>query len=177
MRRFIISLCLPLAVTMVGLGCAPAEDAGGDGDADATDAMPAETVDPVALQESAQAAIEAGTESGPWVFGHDGTGLERVAAADLTNQPEQFANRKVLVHGTVSSVCQARGCWVEVTDAAGDKVVAASFDHGLVLPRNSTDLEIDLVGTMYADPIEEGEEQTYSFSLDGATLRRKSTDG
>lgn len=174
MRRFIISLCLPLAVAVIGLGCSTGGDAGEDDPSG--DTPSAEGADPVALQEAAQAAIDA-HESGPWVFGHDGSDLEHVTAADLTSQPEQYANRKVLVSGKVSSVCQARGCWVEVTDAAGDKVVAASFDHGLVLPRNSADLRIDLVGTMYPDPIEEGEEQTYSFSLDGATLRRDAADG
>jgi hypothetical protein len=157
-------------------GCEGSSDV--PSDQAATDEGGAEAVDPVAVQEVAQTAIDAGTDPGPWVFGHDGSDLETVAVSELTAAPEKFANRKVLVHGTVTSVCQARGCWVEVTDERGDKVVAASFDHGVVLPRNSADLQIDLVGTMYPDPVEEGEAQSYTFSLDGATLRRSNpTEG
>ena len=98
--------------------------------------------------------------------------FERVSIEALNASPADYADRKVVVSGSVARVCQARGCWVEVSDADGASMMASSFDHGVLLPNNCEAMPIELVGTMYADPVEEGEDQTYTFSMDGAHLQR-----
>jgi hypothetical protein len=40
-----------------------------------------------------------------------------VALADVAKDPAAFANRPFTTHGTVTSVCQEMGCWMEIKDA------------------------------------------------------------
>ncbi len=170
------------AIATITLGCAQSSDSetGGD-DAAATAesaAEPtAEPVDAAALEKAAadlaaeiETQITAGAAGHAWRFGQSDVECEELTAAVLNASPADYADVKVRIRGTVAAVCQARGCWVQVEDSSGEALFAKSFDHRVLMPKNCEGMEIDVVGTMYADPVEDGEEQTYSFSLDGATL-------
>ena len=169
------------ALTVLVLGCGSGSDSSSTDAAETTGngtvAASADAADTEALEKAAadfaakiESEINAGAGERMWHFGQSDVECETITADLLNANPADFADVKVRVKGKVAAVCQARGCWVQVEDTSGEKIFAKSFDHLVLMPKNCEGMAIDVVGTMYADPVEEGEEQTYSFSLDGATL-------
>ena len=69
----------------------------------------------------------------------------------LAKESVSYRNRQVVIEGVVKSVCQGRGCWVEVSD--GDKtVLAKSLDHSVTFPRDCTGQIVRVLGTVRINP-------------------------
>jgi hypothetical protein len=65
-----------------------------------------------------------------------GAQTERVALADLLRDPGRYADKTVRVEGKVSSVCQNRGCWLELGDDAGSAHVKLR-GHSFFVPKDA----------------------------------------
>ena len=61
---------------------------------------------------------------------------QRVALADLVRDPARYADKTVRVEGKVSSVCQNRGCWLELGDEAGSAHVKLK-GHSFFVPKDA----------------------------------------
>ncbi len=58
----------------------------------------------------------------------------------------------VKVRGTVSSVCQAKGCWMTITE--DDKEMFVKFkDYGFFMPKDIAGREIIMEGTAYREVV------------------------
>jgi len=58
----------------------------------------------------------------------------------------------VKVRGTVSSVCQAKGCWMTITE--GGKEMFVKFkDYGFFMPKDIAGREIIMEGTAYREVV------------------------
>jgi len=58
----------------------------------------------------------------------------------------------VKVRGTVTSVCQAKGCWMTIAD--GDKEMFVKFkDYGFFMPKDIDGREVIMEGTAYREVV------------------------
>lgn len=170
--RFLIPM---LAAAVALTGCAQTDESVPGTNEDAVEANDAgtesmaQTSDDEARRAAAEKSIEAGT-AGEWTFGGDLGEGQAVTIAALNSQPEQYAGNVVKIEGTVASVCKHMGCWVEVAGAGGEKIMVASEDHDVLLPRNSEGKPITVEGRFQQSDPDEGGQATYSMMLDAASI-------
>ena len=55
-------------------------------------------------------------------------------------------DRRVVLSGTVSDVCRTMGCWLEIEDADGARVLVMNKDHAFFIPRNARGRLVHAVG-------------------------------
>ena len=103
------------------------------------------------------AAVAAPSTSG----GPGGTLLlgERISSpfvplAEIASHPGQFQNRVVATTGTVTAVCQERGCWMEIHDASGEAHVRM-HGHSFFVPKTSSGHVARVQATVLSGPAEE----------------------
>ena len=60
----------------------------------------------------------------------------KVTLAELVKKPGAYADKTIQTEGTVTSVCQARGCWLELGDDSGTAHVKLG-SHEFFAPRSS----------------------------------------
>jgi hypothetical protein len=59
---------------------------------------------------------------------------ETVALADVAKNPGAYANKTFTTTGTVSAVCEHRGCWMEIKDDKGEAHIQMA-GHSFFVPR------------------------------------------
>ena len=78
-----------------------------------------------------------------------GADTERVSFADALKEPGKYADRKVVIEGVVTRVCQAEGCWVEIgPKSQADGKIRVTFDHKFAVPKDSSFMEFRAEGTL-----------------------------
>jgi hypothetical protein len=60
-----------------------------------------------------------------------------IALAAIAKDPASFANKTVVTTGTVTAVCQAMGCWMEIQDETGEAHVKM-HGHSFFVPKTSS---------------------------------------
>lgn len=83
---------------------------------------------------------------------HFGTALtvtQPTALAAIVATPQQYNGQTVRVDGTVAAVCQARGCWMQLTDA-DQRVHIRMHGHSFFIPRNAAGHRARVQGTVIA---------------------------
>lgn len=55
-------------------------------------------------------------------------------------------DRRVVLSGTVSDVCRTMGCWLEIEDGEGTRVLVMNKDHAFFIPRNARGRLVHAVG-------------------------------
>ncbi len=113
-------------------------------------------------------------------FGAPVTVKKPVDIARLAKDPARYSGKTLRLEGVVKSVCQGRGCWVEVADAKGASFIARSLDESVLLPKDCTGRRIAVQGVLTtmpaaaaAEPAEEGHacpRPNYVLSTQGAEL-------
>ncbi len=59
---------------------------------------------------------------------------------------------KVKVRGTVKSVCQAKGCWININDSQANTETFVKFkDYGFFMPKDCSDREVIMEGYAYRE--------------------------
>jgi hypothetical protein len=80
--------------------------------------------------------------------------------SQVVEDPDAYAGRPVLLQGTVSDVCQRKGCWTVLRD--GDAHVRIRFkDYGFFLPKDATGRAIYAEGTVDVKTLSEDEARHY----------------
>lgn len=70
--------------------------------------------------------------------------LDAVAAA-----PNDFAGKTVRVKGKISKVCQAKGCWMAISDTAGKHTARITFkDYAFFVPKDVAGRVTSVEGTI-----------------------------
>ncbi|MBO6516795.1 MAG: DUF4920 domain-containing protein [Bacteroidia bacterium] len=62
------------------------------------------------------------------------------------------------VSGTISAVCQAKGCWMKM-DMAGNDMLVKFKDYGYFVPMNSSDYSATVKGWAYVDTLSIADQQ------------------
>jgi hypothetical protein len=74
---------------------------------------------------------------------------KRVAFADALKEPRKYDGKTVVIEGVVRRVCQAEGCWVEISPKSkGDGSVRVTFDHKFVVPKDASEMNFRAEGTL-----------------------------
>ncbi len=70
--------------------------------------------------------------------------------SDILKNPENFINKKVLVKGTVTSLCSRRGCWMEIVGSeAGSRIRIKVKDGVIVFPMSAKGKDAYVEGIVY----------------------------
>lgn len=62
---------------------------------------------------------------------------EKVSLTDVAKNPNAFVGKKFATTGTVTAVCQHRGCWMEIKDDSGEAHIKMA-GHGFFVPRTAS---------------------------------------
>jgi hypothetical protein len=62
---------------------------------------------------------------------------EQVALSDVAKNPGAYSNKTFTTTGTVSAVCQHRGCWMEIKDDSGEAHIKMA-GHSFFVPRTAS---------------------------------------
>ena len=123
---------------------------------------------------SGAAAIGAGADSSIPQGEDFGAGLTLDHAAEVdevAKHPERYAGKPVLVHGTVSQVCQRKGCWMILRD--GEAHVRVRFkNYGFFLPRDCSGKEAYVEGTVRKDTLSKKTARHYEIETSGGDLSK-----
>jgi hypothetical protein len=76
-----------------------------------------------------------------------------VALADIAKAPGAYANKTVTTSGKVTSVCQEKGCWMEIADASGQAHIRM-HGHSFFVPKTAAGHLARVQATVLSDPDE-----------------------
>lgn len=83
-------------------------------------------------------------------FGKEITLTEKTKISEITNNPEDFVGKNVLVEGEVLDVCAAAGCWMELkSDDETGKIKIKVRDGDIVFPMSAKGKKALVEGTVY----------------------------
>ena len=80
-----------------------------------------------------------------------GAGLPVVALAAVVKDPAAFKGKPFVTTGTVTSVCQAMGCWMEIKDDATEAHIKMAGESFFV-PKTSAGHKARVQGTLTETP-------------------------
>lgn len=73
--------------------------------------------------------------------------VREVALAEVARAPGSVGDARFATRGTVSAVCQHKGCWMEIKDAAGEAHVKMA-GHAFFVPRTASGKRVKVSGTL-----------------------------
>jgi hypothetical protein len=77
----------------------------------------------------------------------------------------------VFISGVVERNCTAKGCWMQVAPAPGEKGVRVTFkDYGFFIPLNSKGMKVKAVGTIVTK--QHDKDHVDHLEAEGAALQR-----
>jgi hypothetical protein len=90
----------------------------------------------------------------------------KVALADLVKDPAAWAGKTVKTEGTVSAVCQEKGCWMVLR--SGEKSVRVTFkDYGFFVPKDSAGATAVMEGVFSVKTVPEKTAKHYAGETPG----------
>jgi len=105
-------------------------------------------------------------------------GLPKTPLADILDHPERYADRTVAVEGLVARACTRKGCWMEITESAGDPARACrvTFDeYAFFVPKDSPGSHTRLEGKVVTSRIKPSHVE--HLESEGARFSNKDPDG
>lgn len=76
----------------------------------------------------------------------DGVG-QRATLADIASAPASYADKKLVMEGTITAVCQHMGCWMELKDARGEAHVKMA-GHAFFVPKTASGKKARVLGKL-----------------------------
>ena len=93
-------------------------------------------------------------------------GAPKVALADLVKDPAAWSGKTVRTEGTISAVCQEKGCWMVLK--SGDQSVRVTFkDYGFFVPKDSAGATAVMEGVFNVKTIPEATARHYAEETKG----------
>lgn len=92
-----------------------------------------------------------------------------VALSDIVHQSSKYAKTTVKTEGKVTAVCQAAGCWMEISDTNGEAHVRMS-GHSFFVPKSASGRRAIVEGTVLPKP-DNGECEQEAFEATGKTVK------
>ncbi|HEV2881288.1 MAG TPA: DUF4920 domain-containing protein [Pyrinomonadaceae bacterium] len=95
-----------------------------------------------------------------------------VAFADVLKEPVKFVGKRVRIEGIVEQVCQAEGCWMQITPQSGTTGIRVTFkDHKFIVPKDSKSMKFKAEGEFFVKTLDKA--QVDHLVEDGAKIERK----
>ena len=83
-------------------------------------------------------------------------GREATPLATISATPEAYADQVVRTTGTISQVCQAMGCWMELTAEGAAPIRVPMAGHAFFLPRDVVGHTAEIEGRVVLVALSEG---------------------
>jgi hypothetical protein len=108
-----------------------------------------ETKEPAATKGPTSAAAAASASARPpaKTFGQPIALAETTSLVDIAKAPVSFKGKTVATEGTVTRVCQERGCWMAIKDDSGTATVRM-HGHSFFVPTTSGGKHARVQGTV-----------------------------
>lgn len=74
-------------------------------------------------------------------------GTQQVALVDVAKNPSAYTGKTFTTTGTVTAVCQHRGCWMEIKDDAGEAHIKMA-GHSFFVPRTASGKKARVMATL-----------------------------
>ncbi|MEW5855339.1 MAG: DUF4920 domain-containing protein [Myxococcota bacterium] len=111
-------------------------------------------------------------QKGKQTYGKPFTTAAAVPVADVMAASDKFEGKSVKMTGTVSKVCQKKGCWFELAPTAGGRGVRIkSADYTIFVPMDSAGRTATVEGTFSSKTMNEAEAK--HMAEDGAKAGEK----
>lgn len=92
------------------------------------------------------------TTGEPQSFGEKITTDNAIGHADLLAKLSEGDSVKTKFTGTVESVCQAKGCWMNITDGNESNDIFVKFkDYGFFMPKDISGRKVIMEGVAYRE--------------------------
>jgi hypothetical protein len=160
--RLLAAAALLVAVASAASGC---ESGGPRGEASKTSAP---AVNSSAMVGQVKAATTA-PGAPPAQFGAPLGKSPVVALSDIVRDSSKYAKTTVKTEGKVTAICQAAGCWMEITDANGEAHVRMS-GHSFFVPKSASGRRARVEGTVLPKP-DNGECEQEALEATGKTVK------
>ena len=92
-----------------------------------------------------------------------------VPLAEIVRETGKYAKTTVRTEGQVTAVCQAAGCWMEITDPAGQAHVRMG-GHSFFVPKSASGRRARVEGTVLPKP-DDGECEQEALEATGRTVK------
>jgi hypothetical protein len=92
-----------------------------------------------------------------------------VPLSDIVHESSKYARTTVKTEGKVTAVCQAAGCWMEISDVNGEAHVRMS-GHSFLVPKSAAGRRAIVEGTVLPKP-DNGECEQEAFEATGKTVK------
>jgi hypothetical protein len=129
-------------------------------------------VPPAAAPASAAEAPPAQAQSSPdgkLKLGAPFVRADTVSLSTIASQPAKYAKSTVKTEGQVVAVCQAMGCWMEISDKNTDAHIRMR-GHSFFIPKTAAGHRAVVEGTVLARP-DEGECEQEAVQATGKTVK------
>jgi hypothetical protein len=127
----------------------------------------ATSVTPAAVP--AKPAVPAASAASPSKFGAPLGQSPTVALTDIIRDTGKYAKTAVTTEGKVTAVCQAAGCWMEISDGAGGAHIRMS-GHSFLVPKSASGRRARVEGTVLPKP-DNGECEQEALEATGKTVK------
>lgn len=107
-----------------------------------------------AAKTAEQVAEEKATDQ---IFGEKITADNALTFNELLTKMDQLDSMETKVTGTVESVCQSKGCWVNIVSDDGREMFVKFKDYGFFLPKDCSGRKVVMEGKAFREitPVEE----------------------
>jgi len=129
-----------------------------------------------AKTKPAKAAPEA--QQGTTLYGEKLSEGETLPIASVLSSLDTHTGKTLLVTGHVRKICQKKGCWLEMAEAADEKLPGCRVmfkDYGFFVPMGATGASAKLEGTLELHAL--AKETVAHLEGDGAVVHNKQADG
>ena len=92
-----------------------------------------------------------------------------VPLAEIVRETGKYAKTTVRTEGQVTAVCQAAGCWMEITDPVGQAHVRMG-GHSFFVPKSASGRRARVEGTVLPKP-DDGECEQEALEATGRTVK------
>jgi hypothetical protein len=95
-----------------------------------------------------------------------------VALATVLAAPREYMKDPVIVEGVIEQACTNKGCWMQLSPAAGEPGVRVTFkDYGFFIPLDAKGMKARAEGIATVKTL--SKEEVDHLTGEGATLTRK----
>lgn len=122
-----------------------------------------------AVAAATPAAPAASAAAAPSKFGAPIGQSPSVALTDIIKDTGKYAKTSVTTEGKVTAVCQAAGCWMEISDGAGGAHIRMS-GHSFLVPKTASGRLARVEGTVLPKP-DNGECEQEALEATGKTVK------
>ncbi len=91
------------------------------------------------------------TTDGMQYYGAKITPDDAVPYAKMLGMLADADSLAVKVSGTISSVCQKKGCWMRISDDNGEEMLVQFEDYGFFMPKDASGQKVVMDGYVYTE--------------------------